>query len=301
MAKFDLTRKSTWRKMISVGLALLLSVGAIFGAVTVARKMKEETKKIYPTWAIGSIDDVTGKDNGKRKTSLYTKEAFEAKGLEITLDLDSNLKYQVFFYDEVGEVVLSYAETNKGQSYYAPAGCKARVEITPNLSEDDDGEISWLESFKYSKGIEIRVDKQQQLKAVDFKEVCLTDSSVFTCNADQIFNFGTGNFENLTGIDTYVFANPATPKYSAVYVKDYKVGELGDIKALYVRLKDGTTIYYYNSKGTETEVLPGYRPEAEIKLPMNANEAIHLPAGSTLYVYGAFGETGASETFFMFY
>ena len=305
--KFDLTRKSTWKKILSVGLAVLLVAGAIFGVVKLSERLKEDKKKINPGWTVGVVDTTNGKADTTAKSSIYTTEAFDAKGLEIELDFDADCTYQIFWFNKVGEFVYSSEELSKGSEQYAPAGYKARVEVTPNLSNDEDGEISWLETFKYSKQIEIRVDKNQNLEAKDFKEVALTESAVFTAHKGQIYNFTAKKFESIDTVDTYVFQNPEKGiMYSACYVKDFEVGEHSTIKGLYVRLVDGTTIYYYNSNGTETEVIPGYREESQIKLPMSARDAIMLPAGATLYVYGVFESTEddagkAANTHLMFY
>ena len=307
MANFSLTRKSTWKKILSAGLAVLLVAGAIFGVVKISERLKDDKKKITPAWEIGVISEADGKADPDDKTSIYTKDAFDAKGLEVELDFDADCTYQVFWFNKVGEFIFSSGEMTKGSEFYAPAGYKARVEVTPNLSNDNDGEISWFETFKYSKQVAIRVEKEQALEAKDFVEVALTETAVFTAHKGQVYNFSEKKFESSDVVDTYVFQNPEKGiKYSACYVKDFEVGEHSTIKGLYVRLVDGTTIYYYNSNGTETEVVPGYREESQIKLPMSAKDAIMLPAGATLYVYGVFESTEddagkAANTHLMFY
>ena len=285
--KFDLTRKSTWKKILNVGLAVLFVAGAIFGVVKLSGRLKDDKKKISPIWEVGVISEKDGKADPDAKTSIYTKDAFDAKGLEIELDFDSDVTYQVFWYDSVGEYVATYTSTemNKGYAPYAPAGHKARIEITPVISEeDDDGEISWLETFKYSKQIEIRVDKNQELKAKDFTEHTLAEG-MFTKHEGSVkfSSSGVVSYDENTNT-TYSFTNNGSSLYSAVYVKTFALQESNT--GLHVRLLDGTVISFYSSDLTYSAVA------TDSPLPMRAKDAILLPRGATLYVWGLFGEAG---------
>lgn len=285
--KFNVMKKRTWGKILSIGLAVLLFAGAIFGLVKLGAKLKEETKTISPSWKVGVVDETTGKVNKELKSSIYTDDAFDAKGLKVVLDYDSNVSYQVFWFDSVGEFAYCSEEMTKGAEFYAPAGHKARVEVTPifDANETEDETISWYETYKYSKQVEIIVDKNQTLEAKDFTEYSL-DVSMFTAHNGSVKFSGNGvasydENENTT----YEYRNDG--KFSAVYVKGYELAE-GNT-GLHVRLLDGTVISYYSSDLTISEI------GKEKALPMSANDAILLPKGATLYVWGLFGEAGTES------
>ena len=152
MAKFSLRRKG-WKKILSIGLAILAAAGAIFGVVKLGQKMKDETKKITPTFAVGALGE-DGKYIKDSKSSLYTKDSIEAKGLEVILDFDANITYEVFWYDSQGNFVKSSGDLNNGTSFYAPINHTARIEVTPiwdNDIHEEDRVINWYEKFEYTK------------------------------------------------------------------------------------------------------------------------------------------------------
>ena len=86
-----------------------LGIGAIVGGVSLINNMvgnDEDLKTIHPIFEVGGLDEATGKyvdDDG----TIYTKEAFECLGLEIKLDFDNTIDYQVFFYETDGDFVSS--------------------------------------------------------------------------------------------------------------------------------------------------------------------------------------------------
>ena len=293
MAKFDLTSGKTWKRLITVLLSLLLLAGAIFGVVKIADKLNEESKKVSTTWAIGVIDETTGKPNGQAKTSIYTNDVFEAKGLEIILDFDNDVTYQVFWYDKLGAFYGCTEELTEGSEIYAPYGCRARVEVTPNFTYDEGKDaIAWYETYKYSRQIEIRVDKEQNYKLKDFADVKLTNTNYFEPHVGW-YQTETGTFddsEGMTGYTSYIYVNN-TKTTTAVFVEKYSLSK----GALYVRLKDGSVMSFFSSNGSDDEFV------REKKLPMTPDKAVFLPEGATLIVIGLFGDTGAENTVLRFY
>ena len=289
MAKFDLTRKSTWRKIISVGLALLLSAGAIFGVVAISKKMKEETKKVNPSWETGTINETTGKGTSASKTSLITPETFKAYGLEIEVDFESSAKYQIFYYDNVGSLVSKTEELDEGGEFKVPFDCMVRVELIPDLTNDDDGKISWLEKIKYSSQIEIRVKKNQTLEAKDFADVALTDTSVFEVKAGQTVNLDNAeeSWIEASNMTTYKMTNDG--EYSAFYVKNFSIGSKAT--NFLIRMKDGTKVYYYGY-----DVATAGPRAQEQALPMKPGDAVAFPEGATLYILSSFDEGDAAKT-----
>ena len=295
MAKFDLTSKRTWKKIISVVLATLLFAGAIFGIVKLAQLAREEKKTISPSYSIGAIDPTTGKPNTSTTTSIYTTDAFDAKGLEIEPEFDGAISYQVFWYDVSGNFVGASVEYTIGGEIKIPFGCKARVEITP--LEDEDGKISWYEKWTYARKLKIRVYKDSNYNASDFEEHNLTETKFFKSEAGSVsFNGDEVTFSENENT-TYYFEN-TDGQFSAFYLKKYSVAS--DADAILVRLKDGRTITYYGQLYPSLEVF-----NANEKLPMSVEQAVALPKGATLYIVSKFEKTetvdNAAETIVAFY
>ena len=89
MSKFNLRSKQTRKEILSIGLGILLTVGAVIGISALTSKSEETTKEINPTYAIGGLTE-----DGKyleTEESIYTKDAFECQGLDIDLDFKSNV------------------------------------------------------------------------------------------------------------------------------------------------------------------------------------------------------------------
>lgn len=180
--KFDLTRKSTWKRILSVVLATLLLAGAVFGIVKLTQFLRNEKKTVNPSWSVGGLLSTDGEFDKAEKNSIYTEEAFSAKGLEIELDFDSTVTYQVFFYDKLDNYISCTEVYEKSATIDVPLYALARIEVNPISSDDDliDAEIKWYNKHKYSSQLTIRVDKEQSYKQKDFTRISLKDDDVFT-------------------------------------------------------------------------------------------------------------------------
>lgn len=153
MAKIKIKKK--WKSILSVCLTVVLGIGAIFGVTRLIDKSQETHKSISPSYSVGGLSS-----DGKyveTDESIYTKTAFECQGLKITPDFDSQVSYQVFFYDMNEQFLESTSEMTE---FYqgAPLLAKyARIEITPQ----EDDKVSWYEVLKYAKQLTVEVAKQQ--------------------------------------------------------------------------------------------------------------------------------------------
>lgn len=156
MSKFK--NKKLW-KNIGIGcLAGALGIGAIAGLGALANKAEETTKIINPSYAVGGLTE-----QGQyldTKESIYTKGAFGCIGLDIEIDFDNNISYQVFFYDNENDFLSSTPKltSNYDETTTPFNATTARVVITP----DDDSKISWYEINGYANQLTISVDKEQE-------------------------------------------------------------------------------------------------------------------------------------------
>lgn len=164
MAKKIFKNKSLWKKIGIGAIAGVLGIGAIMGVGALLNKEEETTKVIKPAYEIGALTE-----DGKYQESvesIYTKDAFECKGLDIDMDFKSNISYRVFFYNDdnsflssTGKLTENYDETSTPE-----LATHCRIVITPN----DDDKISWYEKNGYANQLTIEVAKDQTHEVVDY-------------------------------------------------------------------------------------------------------------------------------------
>lgn len=145
------------RKIIKTISFAVLGLGVLGGIITITSHfMKKDEVSIHPTFEVGGLDA-----NGKYvedKTTMYTKDKFACDGLKVTLDFDSTIDYQIFYYDIVDNYISSTDVLDEGFSGELPLDCAyARMMIIPQ--NDDDNKISWIEKNKYANQLEIKVSK----------------------------------------------------------------------------------------------------------------------------------------------
>lgn len=150
----------------------------------------DDYKKVSLSWEIGGLTS-TGKYTETKK-SIYTKESFSCDGLKTILDFDSNIKYQVFFYDEKDVFISATEVLTESKEHEVPENAElARIVITPIWGSDvkkDDQVIKWHDNWfldnKYSKQLTIKV-----LKEVEKKNDKLEDLDIETLS----FNYEVGD------------------------------------------------------------------------------------------------------------
>lgn len=145
------------RKILKTISLAVLGLGVLGGVIAVTNHfIQRDEKSITPSYEIGGLDA-----NGKYfedNSSIYTKERFACEGLKATLDFDSTINYQIFYYDILDNFISSSDVLTGGYSDDAPLnGAYARIEVTP--LNDEDGKVSWSEKMKYSKQLNLKVSK----------------------------------------------------------------------------------------------------------------------------------------------
>ena len=150
----------------------VLGIGAIVGACAginaLVEKQDTELKTIYPIFEVGGLKTEDGKFEESDGT-IYTKDAFECQGLNIVLDFDNTIKYQVFYYESDGDFISATSVYGDNVNVNAPEyATHARIEITPNWSkmgedykDKENQTIKFYEIFKYSSQLSIKVNKEQ--------------------------------------------------------------------------------------------------------------------------------------------
>ncbi len=164
-------RKS--KNILKTVIICFVAFGLIAGSVSIfgsLGKNDDGLKEISPKFSVGGL--TTGQNGGKyveTKYSIYTKEAFDCIGLEVTKEFDANVTYQVFYYDELDNFISASTVYSDGAKMELPyRGVKARIVITPTFEAAEVGEdqdLNIFDCWKYSRQITVKVSKNQ--KGVD--------------------------------------------------------------------------------------------------------------------------------------
>lgn len=166
------TRK-TISQVLSIILVCALGFGAIFGISALSKKLKEDMKVITPKFEVGGIN-AEGKGDKDMDGSVYTKESFECKGLEVKLDFDAKVTYQVFYYDKLDNYLSASSAYDESTELFVPSeAVYARIVVTPIWDDDvasEDRVCHWYDVTKYSSQLEISVLKEQEEKIPAFFE-----------------------------------------------------------------------------------------------------------------------------------
>lgn len=150
-------------KKIALVLAGVVALSAVgFGVAKLVEFVKDDLKTISPVFDVGNLG-TDGKFVDDEST-LYTKEAFACDGLQIKLDFDNQIEYQIYFYDDLDNFVESTEVLSAAYSETVHDGY-ARIVIMP--TNDEDEKISLTERVTYPGQMTIKVAKEQNVEYVN--------------------------------------------------------------------------------------------------------------------------------------
>ena len=165
--------KRKTKKIIKNTLLGVLCLGIVGGAAAGGKALydysQEDLKTINPVFHVGGLDE-----NGEyvdTDQSLYSNE-FKCQGLEIKLDFENDIKFQVFYYESDGDFVKS---TDVMEDDYINEESNvdithARIVITPKWTnvevpedkeEEDVKVVKWTNITSFANQMTIKVDKEQ--------------------------------------------------------------------------------------------------------------------------------------------
>lgn len=174
-------------KNISLGLLGLGAIGVIgVGATKIVEHVKNDLNTIHPTFEVGGLGE-DGKYVNDEST-LYTKDAFKCDGLNIKLDFDNEINYEVFFYDDLGKFVSSTSLLSDGYSSEVQ-GTHARICIKP--TNDEDGKISLKERITYPSQMTIKTSKNQEKRYFN-----IDGKKLFTVYDENSLEFEVGYLDS---------------------------------------------------------------------------------------------------------
>ena len=189
-------------KKVALALAGIVAVSAVgVGVAKLVEYMQDDLKTISPSFDVGNLG-ADGKYVNDEST-LYTKEAFQCDGLQIKLDFDNEIDYQIFFYDDLDNFIESTEVLSAAYSETVHDGY-ARIVIMPTNDEDD--KIGLTERLTYPGQMTIKVAKEQNIDYVNAfskRMVCVDHLSLLRfCEGRVMINNGNPYFED--NEDNYV-------------------------------------------------------------------------------------------------
>ena len=260
------------KKIITIFLAVILGFGVITAGVFLLKP--KETKRIHPTFHVGSIDEKTGK-HVDSNIAIYS-DAFECQGLRVEPDFSSNVKFNVFYYRFDESFIKDLSVINQTENYEAPDSDiiqYARIVIIPDGNTEKDFKIRFWEVGGISKDIKVFVNSTQtpaeNLAEVKEDGKWTDNNGEITPDWQKLEPIDVSNIKDLrfvfeSGIDNisdkvlYCFGDENGPSSGAVF-NSFEItsksdtlnvvdAERGDNNYLYIHVKNDVQlkIYKYN-------------------------------------------------------
>ena len=162
MAKFrNFKRKGGWKRIVS---AILVSVlVASLGGALISFAVRDSKTISLSSFSVGGLNE-----NGEYiadDKSIYTKDAFECIGLRVQPDFESQVTYDVYYYDYDERLVHVEKGLSSVYDEDFPLAQYCRIVIHPEIPEGtsaSDFKIKWYQVRGYADDVKITVDRKQE-------------------------------------------------------------------------------------------------------------------------------------------
>lgn len=154
MAKAKMRKGKKTALIVAGVLGVVLTAGLIVGLV------KEDRKDVGGlfSYEIGTLDE-SGKETKGDTSAIRMTKYHSVEGLNVELEKDATVKYEIFFYDEDKNFLTSLEQTDDYDEAELPEAAATaeyfKIVVTPNA----DAEVSKGEISKYEKQLEVTVNK----------------------------------------------------------------------------------------------------------------------------------------------
>lgn len=150
MAKYKTGKRNKTLIGILFVLVAILAIGMVTALFRVDTQIHTKTLTTS-NYEVGALDDGSGKEV-EDKNSIRSKDSYNVEGLEIKVDEDAEVTYEVFFFDEDGDFLNS--SVNSFSSI--PEGADTfRIVITPT----DEVEIGFFDIGDYAGLLTVTYNK----------------------------------------------------------------------------------------------------------------------------------------------
>lgn len=210
MARYFRRKKLSKKGIIALVVAAIIIVGAIVGIAFAINNANAERKTLSLNYAVGGLSE-TGAYKAS-ETSIYTKSAFACEGLEIDINDNSDVKFEVYYYGKTGAFISSTGMMSKDYAPELKNGEKtARIVVTPVFSQpiDEDDVVGYAKQLKVSvytkQGIDNAVEEAGEgyfnpvMQKLDFNK---TYRMTFVVDMSSSLH---DEFDSVTNPDTKIF------------------------------------------------------------------------------------------------
>lgn len=153
-------KRSTKKTLTTVGVVILaVVVITMLPSLFNFENDDSDFDKVNLTWDVGALDETGAYIEDD--CALYTKDLIECTGVELCAEFDSNISYEVHFYEEDGTWISMTA--NEGLQLTIdemPEGAFGiRIVIRP-LNDDND-KISLFEKYTYASQLTVKIRTEE--------------------------------------------------------------------------------------------------------------------------------------------
>ena len=238
------------KDIVAIVLAILTFLGVVAGIVALSNP--PEKKQVSLTvFSVGGLN-VNG-EYIETKESIYTKDLIECQGLEIEPDFESNVEYQVFYYDYEKSFIRSTDLMIEPYKKDEDTAVYCRIVIFPIPEEDEEIKIYFWEVIGIANDLKIMVNRKQDVSGITVSgpvfETIATD--YIPTSTDQLSQWSSAPYMYK---DTTLFCS------SRVYKIGVPVGTIVD-----PTLDNVFTVYVVEKNGE------WYFPVSEHTLTIKAN------------------------------
>ena len=145
----------------NIGLVLLIIavLGFLFGIFSKQKADDDGRVEVKLSYEIGGLTEYGKYDEADDK--LYS-EMFECKGLNVGLDFDANVEFEIYFYDEDEHFVSKIDKTSDSFKGDIPETASfARIVIYPTFEKGDEQKVNLLNKYSFIKQLTVKVYEDQ--------------------------------------------------------------------------------------------------------------------------------------------
>lgn len=153
----------TKKTLGNVGIVVLIvAIVALIPTLFSIGADDSDYEKINVSYAVGGLT-ATGDWDKDEECALYTKNVIECTGFKLTADFDSNIEYEVHYYDESDKWISSVTSSELQLEVAAgdmPEGAVGiRIVIRP--LDDDNDKIGTFEHYTYANQLTVQITTEE--------------------------------------------------------------------------------------------------------------------------------------------
>ena len=160
MSRMRINKKTKSIISIVLVIALIIASCGVLGTI-----FKIDTKTIHSSaFKVGGLDETTGEYKNDNQ-SIYTKNSFKCVGLRVEPDFESNVVYDVYYYDHDERLIEVVPGLTSVYDEDFPMAEYARIVIHPEIPEDvkaNDFEVKIWDIPEIAGKLKITVNRNQE-------------------------------------------------------------------------------------------------------------------------------------------